>query len=74
MKFATIAVMSIFPMCYAFADQPYPHSYENGGYFAAEAPAEEKVQPEVAYPHEYHNGGHFEVAPSEASKLHAKDD
>lgn len=68
MKLVAIAVLSVFPMSHAFADQPYPHEYLNEDYFAVQDAAVEPAQTEEPYKHVYENGGYFEVGAPELSE------
>lgn len=61
MKYAAIAVLLVCPVTNAFADEPYPHEYENGGHFAAGVAAVNAPRTEPPFKHAYENGGHFEA-------------
>jgi hypothetical protein len=62
MKTLALAAILVATACNALADEPYPHPYENGGYFDIPLAPTEALRESDPYRHEYLNGGYFDAA------------
>lgn len=61
MKHTILATILFAVACNAFADEPYKHQYENGGYFEAKEEVLAVTPESDPFKHAYENGGYFDL-------------